>query len=131
MSWNSWFYRLFGKDKKAEFCARVFAALVIAGDELSVERLEQAKEVGRMLFPAGPQRERFSSLLHFYMEECVTEQLDLNLLVKRIVAEAKKNPEWLEEVPEESYRMVKISDAPLQTRVLEMLENLKKNGFRG
>lgn len=129
MSWSSWFHRLFDSDAQSDYCAKVFAALLVSGEVLDMEKLEQAKGVGEILFPAGPQRERFASMLVFYMESCVTEELDLNALVKRITAATRKNPEWLAAIPEEAYAQVWNPGVPLQQRVFEMLENLKSNGF--
>ena len=130
MSWSSWFHRLFDSDAQSDYCAKVFAALLLAGEVLDMERLEQAKGVGEVLFPAGPQRERFASMLVFYMESCITEELDLNALVKRITEATRKNPEWLAAIPGEAYDQVRIPEVPLQERVYEMLENLKANGFK-
>jgi hypothetical protein len=118
--------RLFGiTNKRVDYFAVIFAAVIVAGDKKMTEALhEHLEEDAGKLFKSPSHQGVFVSQVVYFAEGVKKGYRDLNYLVGRINKNAKLYPRWNSRIPYYLLNEYKTGDIP-QKRLFEFLHTIK------
>ncbi len=118
--------KLMGDDARIDYYARIVAALIVSVDRLSYEELDRTKLIAGRLFMRKDEEGAFVSRVFLYLEHCVKGELHLNQLIRRIDQIHRQHPRWIEAITPEVVSLCEVADEPLQLRVVEFLQALRR-----
>ena len=118
--------RLLGiTNKRVDYFAVIFAAVIVAGDKkLNDELRERLEADAGKLFKSPSHQGVFVSQVIYILESVAKGTRDLNYLVKLINRNAKLYPRWNSRIPYYLLNGYKTEDIP-QKRLFEFLYTIK------
>lgn len=120
------FRKWMSKDEKITFFAAIFATLTISVENLGSVPIQTYQQFSELLNLDHNNKEVFKGRLNDYIGAYYRNEIDINYLVTKIDKLARKNKEWIEEIPLEAIQMCVIRDETLQRRFVEYIMSLLK-----
>ena len=126
MSFGGWIRKVLGiVDKRVDYMAAIFAAVLLAGNwRLTEEVRTHIEEDAAEIFKSKTLQTLFSAQVAYYYNGASKGTKDLNLLVKIINRNNKLHPKWNRNIPYELLNNYRSEDVE-QKRLFEFLHTIK------
>jgi hypothetical protein len=116
---------LFRDDKRIDFLAVIFSALLIAIERKIEDLSDRISRASEKLFTREGDRMFFIERTRYYLSAWERNDLSLNQLARKIAQIGEQRPDWILSMSDEAIEIAKAENDGLQDRVLEMIESLK------
>ncbi|MDR2639618.1 MAG: hypothetical protein LBC09_07275 [Helicobacteraceae bacterium] len=125
MRFCDFFGDLFRADKRIDFYAKIFAALIASIDRKIDDAGDRIKSASEALFSGKKDRSLFAELTRGYIAGCAKNETSLNQLARKIAQLGKLYPSWSADINMDALLFAKADNEGLQDRMFEFIENLK------
>ncbi|MCV6608501.1 MAG: hypothetical protein OIF32_09820 [Campylobacterales bacterium] len=120
------FRKWLSSEEKLTFYASVFTALTVSVETLHPDKVNAYIDFAESLQLNEYDTEVFKERVKEYETAIFREDIHLNDLIQKIGRIAKRNPEWIAEIPLEALMLCVVKDEILQRRVLDFIITLLK-----
>ncbi|MDR1912130.1 MAG: hypothetical protein LBQ52_07295 [Helicobacteraceae bacterium] len=125
MRFGGFLRNLFRDDKRIDFLAVVFSALLIAIERKIEDISDRIGKASEKLFAREGDRTFFIERTRYYLAARERNEISLNQLARKIARLGEQRPDWVLSMNAEAIEIAKAENDGLQDRVLELIESLK------